>query len=173
MAKAVGVGGIFLKARDPKALAQWYATHLRHPGPGRRIARLRRSRIHGHDRLRPLPARLEILWRRRAAVHGQLPRRRSRCSARPVGRSRRPHRSQARRRTPTANSRGSGIPKATASSSGSLRRRSDWQVEPTLLAAGLCKTCKTRRLVVDERPKTRVLRRQPRVLRCQPHVLQP
>ena len=28
MAKAVGVGGIFLKARDPKALAAWYATHL-------------------------------------------------------------------------------------------------------------------------------------------------
>lgn len=28
MAKAVGIGGIFLKARDPKALAAWYATHL-------------------------------------------------------------------------------------------------------------------------------------------------
>jgi len=28
MAKAVGVGGIFLKARDPKALAAWYAAHL-------------------------------------------------------------------------------------------------------------------------------------------------
>jgi predicted enzyme related to lactoylglutathione lyase len=28
MAKAVGVGGIFFKARDPKALAAWYATHL-------------------------------------------------------------------------------------------------------------------------------------------------
>jgi predicted enzyme related to lactoylglutathione lyase len=28
MAKAVGVGGIFLKARDPKALSTWYATHL-------------------------------------------------------------------------------------------------------------------------------------------------
>ena len=28
MAKAVGIGGIFLKARDPKALAQWYATHF-------------------------------------------------------------------------------------------------------------------------------------------------
>jgi predicted enzyme related to lactoylglutathione lyase len=28
MAKAVGIGGIFLKARDPKVLAQWYATHL-------------------------------------------------------------------------------------------------------------------------------------------------
>ncbi|HEY1805745.1 MAG TPA: VOC family protein [Terracidiphilus sp.] len=32
MAKAVGFGGVFLKARDPKALAQWYATHLGIPG---------------------------------------------------------------------------------------------------------------------------------------------
>jgi predicted enzyme related to lactoylglutathione lyase len=28
MAKAVGVGGIFLKAKDPKALSAWYAEHL-------------------------------------------------------------------------------------------------------------------------------------------------
>jgi predicted enzyme related to lactoylglutathione lyase len=28
MAKAVGVGGIFLKARDPESLSGWYATHL-------------------------------------------------------------------------------------------------------------------------------------------------
>lgn len=28
MGKAVGVGGIFLKARDPQALAAWYSTHL-------------------------------------------------------------------------------------------------------------------------------------------------
>jgi predicted enzyme related to lactoylglutathione lyase len=28
MAKAVGVGGIFLKSQDPKALSAWYATHL-------------------------------------------------------------------------------------------------------------------------------------------------
>jgi predicted enzyme related to lactoylglutathione lyase len=28
MAKAVGVGGVFLKARDPKALAAWYAQNL-------------------------------------------------------------------------------------------------------------------------------------------------
>jgi predicted enzyme related to lactoylglutathione lyase len=34
MAKAVGIGGIFLKARDPKALAQWYATHFAIPDQG-------------------------------------------------------------------------------------------------------------------------------------------
>ena len=28
MARAVGVGGVFLKARDPKALSAWYAKHL-------------------------------------------------------------------------------------------------------------------------------------------------
>jgi predicted enzyme related to lactoylglutathione lyase len=28
LAKAVGIGGIFLKARDPRALAAWYAAHL-------------------------------------------------------------------------------------------------------------------------------------------------
>ena len=28
MAKAIGVGGVFLKARDPKALAAWYAKNL-------------------------------------------------------------------------------------------------------------------------------------------------
>jgi predicted enzyme related to lactoylglutathione lyase len=28
MAKVVGVGGVFLKARDPKALSAWYGTHL-------------------------------------------------------------------------------------------------------------------------------------------------
>ncbi len=28
MAKAVGFGGVFLKARDPEALSRWYAEHL-------------------------------------------------------------------------------------------------------------------------------------------------
>lgn len=28
MAKAVGIGGVFLRARDPKALARWYEEHL-------------------------------------------------------------------------------------------------------------------------------------------------
>lgn len=34
MAKAVGIGGIFLKARDPKALSEWYAKHLGIPEQG-------------------------------------------------------------------------------------------------------------------------------------------
>jgi predicted enzyme related to lactoylglutathione lyase len=28
MAKALGIGGVFLKARDPKALSKWYESHL-------------------------------------------------------------------------------------------------------------------------------------------------
>jgi predicted enzyme related to lactoylglutathione lyase len=28
MARVTGIGGVFIKARDPKALAEWYATHL-------------------------------------------------------------------------------------------------------------------------------------------------
>lgn len=28
MAKALGLGGVFFKARDPRALAAWYGTHL-------------------------------------------------------------------------------------------------------------------------------------------------
>jgi predicted enzyme related to lactoylglutathione lyase len=28
MARVTGIGGVFLKARDPKALADWYAKHL-------------------------------------------------------------------------------------------------------------------------------------------------
>lgn len=28
MAKVTGIGGLFFRADDPKALAQWYATHL-------------------------------------------------------------------------------------------------------------------------------------------------
>lgn len=35
MAKAVGIGGIFLKARNPQALAAWYSSHLGiQPGEG-------------------------------------------------------------------------------------------------------------------------------------------
>ncbi len=34
MAKVLGVGGIFFKARDPKALMAWYQAHLGVPGEG-------------------------------------------------------------------------------------------------------------------------------------------
>jgi predicted enzyme related to lactoylglutathione lyase len=32
MAKATGIGGVFFRARDTAALAQWYETHLGIPG---------------------------------------------------------------------------------------------------------------------------------------------
>jgi predicted enzyme related to lactoylglutathione lyase len=28
MKKVIGIGGVFFKAKDPKAMAQWYQTHL-------------------------------------------------------------------------------------------------------------------------------------------------
>jgi predicted enzyme related to lactoylglutathione lyase len=34
MAKAMGLGGVFVKARDPKGLAAWYAAHLGIPEGG-------------------------------------------------------------------------------------------------------------------------------------------
>lgn len=35
MAQATGIGGVFLRARDPKALSAWYQKHLGLPtGPG-------------------------------------------------------------------------------------------------------------------------------------------
>ena len=34
MAKAVGFGGVFLKAQDPKALSAWYERHLGIANPG-------------------------------------------------------------------------------------------------------------------------------------------
>jgi predicted enzyme related to lactoylglutathione lyase len=34
MGKAIGVGGVFLKARDPEALSAWYAEHLGIPAQG-------------------------------------------------------------------------------------------------------------------------------------------
>lgn len=34
MAKAVGVGGVFLKARDPQTLSRWYVEHLGIPEQG-------------------------------------------------------------------------------------------------------------------------------------------
>lgn len=39
MARAVGVGGVFLRAKDPKALSAWYAHHLGIPlGEGGTLA---------------------------------------------------------------------------------------------------------------------------------------
>jgi catechol 2,3-dioxygenase-like lactoylglutathione lyase family enzyme len=38
MAKALGVGGIFLKARTPETLSVWYATHLGIPQVGGSLA---------------------------------------------------------------------------------------------------------------------------------------
>lgn len=33
MAKVTGIGGVFIRAKDPKVLTKWYATHLGIPDP--------------------------------------------------------------------------------------------------------------------------------------------
>lgn len=41
MEKVLGIGGVFFKARDPKALAAWYREHLGVPvDPGQTYAAL-------------------------------------------------------------------------------------------------------------------------------------
>ena len=47
MAKAVGVGGAFLKVRDAQALSQWYAEHLGIPAQDGGLA-VRWPGIGGH-----------------------------------------------------------------------------------------------------------------------------
>ena len=96
MAKAIGVGGVFLKARDPKALAAWYATHLGIPtqdggslafdGPESTGMTVfahfpLESRYFGDGPQHPWSTSASTTW--------------TSCS--PVGRRRRPHRPQARR----------------------------------------------------------------------------
>ena len=39
MEKVIGVGGVFFRARDPEALANWYLDHLGIAGPGPSIWR--------------------------------------------------------------------------------------------------------------------------------------
>ena len=44
MERVVGIGGVFLKAHDPKKLAAWYSTHLGIPiGPGQTYAAMTSS----------------------------------------------------------------------------------------------------------------------------------
>ena len=60
MAKAIGVGGVFLKARDPEGAGSVVCGAFRHPGSGRRLAGLRRAGVGGDDRLCALSSGLEL-----------------------------------------------------------------------------------------------------------------
>ena len=59
MARVTGIGGVFFKAKDPKALTAWYAEHLGIPvgkwGHQLRVVRRSPGR-HRPDRLVDLPA---------------------------------------------------------------------------------------------------------------------
>ncbi len=84
MARVTGIGGIFLRAHDPKALAAWYAKHLGiklNEWGRREISVVRRSPAHHRLYcLVDLPRQHGILWpgnsHRSPVRHGQLPRRR-------------------------------------------------------------------------------------------------
>ena len=53
MERVVGIGGVFFKARDPKALAAWYREHLGVPvEPDVQDCRIRLSGPIPHDRAR-------------------------------------------------------------------------------------------------------------------------
>ncbi len=83
MARVTGIGGIFLRARDPKSLSAWYAKNLgiqlSDYGGATFLSDRRSPRIHRQHHLVPLPRRHQILRlrqrKRPAASHGQLPRR--------------------------------------------------------------------------------------------------
>ena len=109
MAKAVGIGGVFLKARDPQALSQWYETQL---GIGGRVsggcAHLRRAGVDGHDGVRAFPHRYYLLRRRSPAVHAELRVDDLDGLLAQLGAAGRAHRCEARRTT-TAGLPGSGI----------------------------------------------------------------
>lgn len=72
MAKAVGFGGVFLKARDPKALGSWYAEHLGIPTQDGGSLAFDGPESMGMTVFAHFPPRLKILWRGHSAGHGQL-----------------------------------------------------------------------------------------------------
>ena len=117
MQRVTGIGGVFLRARDPAALAAWYAEHLGLDVEDWHGAVLRSA---GGETLvwAQFPAETEYFGRPRPAGDGQLPRRRSRGDARAAARRRRRRRG-ADEDTRTDASAGEPIPKGTASSSGS------------------------------------------------------
>ena len=80
MARAVGVGGVFLKASDPKKLSAWYAEHL--GIPSQQVAAGERGAEaelfgdgfeSGDDGVRALTGEYEVLRRGTAADDGEFP----------------------------------------------------------------------------------------------------
>ena len=80
MARVTGIGGIFLKARDPEALGAWYVKHL-----GIELSEYGGATMLWTDEIPAgtgqtawmiFPAETKRkLWPRTTALHGQLPRR--------------------------------------------------------------------------------------------------
>ncbi len=76
MAKAIGFGGVFLKARDPKALAKWYEENLGIPNSpgGLMFGAPGDGSEPGITTFAYFPAGYEVFWRRAAGGNAELSR---------------------------------------------------------------------------------------------------
>src|SRR6266496_3950953 len=83
MERVTGIGGVFFKARDPRALLDWYVRHLGvEPETGGEGVVFSWKRTGGPDRVGHLPRGDRVFRRARVALDDQLPR----CPARPHAR---------------------------------------------------------------------------------------
>ncbi len=73
MGKAVGVGGVFLKAQDPKGLQKWYHEHLGVPLSEHGYTSFEGPETHGTTVFSFFSGGYEVFWRERAAGDGELP----------------------------------------------------------------------------------------------------
>ena len=121
MAKAVGVGGIFLKAKDPKALSAWYATHLGIPAQDGGSLAFDGPETAGMTVFSHFPRDTGYFGEGGQEVDGELPGRRSGCAAGPVGGRGCAHRPKTRRFASGALP-GSGTRRATGWNCGSHRQ---------------------------------------------------
>jgi hypothetical protein len=72
--RVLGIGGVFLKARDPKALAAWYREHLGVPvEPGQTYGLLASAGAGEQTVWSSFPADTGYFGARAGDVHGQLP----------------------------------------------------------------------------------------------------
>ena len=79
MAKATGVGGIFLRAKDPEALYSWYEKHLGISRTSYGAFAFEGEEAQGVTLVDLFPAANEVFWARGKGGDAQFPRRRSGC----------------------------------------------------------------------------------------------
>jgi hypothetical protein len=94
MKRVTGIGGVFLEAKDPKALGEWYRRHLGIPvedggGAAFRWQSGDNAARCWHHRVEPVCTRLGVLRTEHVAADDQLPRARlarlARCAVAAAG----------------------------------------------------------------------------------------